>query len=69
MPTLRELQNEGFRRTFSSGVARDSMLVQEKVVELNHGFKTEQELVARIREGRSVDFDYNRLMHEASQYA
>ncbi|MBF0132121.1 MAG: hypothetical protein HQL75_05985 [Magnetococcales bacterium] len=69
MPTLAELDDSEQLRYFAARVARAAMRVQREEIGLNHGFKTEQDILTRMDEGNAIDFDYDRLMTEVGKYA
>ncbi|MBF0176353.1 MAG: hypothetical protein HQL63_05835 [Magnetococcales bacterium] len=68
VPTSTQLMDPDFRREFSARVAKKAMQSQGNAVELNHGL-TEQEILARIKQGSDIEFDYKRLLEEANKYA
>lgn len=68
MPTLNELINQNNRRAFIEAVANKAMQTLNDEVGLNHGFKTDQEIIDRIRSGDAIEFDFGRLLKEADKY-
>lgn len=49
-------------------IADAARSAREAEIELNDGFSTKEDLLAASDRGDTIDFDYGRLLKEASKY-
>jgi phosphoribosylformimino-5-aminoimidazole carboxamide ribonucleotide (ProFAR) isomerase len=68
MPTLEDLFAPGAAEQFAQSVAHNAIAFRKDTVDVNGGIRTTAELNERIAKGRSVEFDYQRMVDESKSY-
>jgi hypothetical protein len=68
MPSLDTLSSPMSLRDFARQVAASVEKLSSEPVDVNGGVKTTDELKQRLIAGRSVSFDYDRLIDESKSY-
>ena len=68
MPSLDTLASPTSLRDFARQVAANVEKLSSEPVDVNGGVKTTDELKQRLIAGRSVSFDYDRLIDESKSY-